>query len=568
MMNRRPLFLLCAGFFSVFYLGGLAGRAQEYPRDYFRNPLDIPILLSGNFGECRPNHFHTGIDIKTRQKENLKVYAAAEGYISRINISHSGYGNALYINHPNGYQTVYAHLNNFAPEIQAYLKKQQYAREKWNVDIAVPPSELKVEKGSFIAYSGNTGGSTSPHLHFEIRETESEEVLNPLLFGFEINDRIAPVIHSVAVYNAATSIHTQDPLIIPLKFINGKYIPVKKDIRIPFSKFYIGVHSDDKMNGSQNVLASRRMVLVQDMQEKVKIQLDRLSFDQSRYVNAYADFSTYQKTGKWYAGLYRLPNNQLDVYTGADGALYFLSDSAQIDIVISDAFGNESVAALVLYRSEPEASPDKCPKDDSPFVLITAPEFRFSTRAEYIYDPFCWQYSASAGNEVGYALQLMSPSVPLHGYADLSIKLKTIIPFDLRNKLYFIHYIKEDKLPGAHAQTGMAVTYDNGWANGKIRTFGRFEVAIDTVAPKISIQNKSKTVLSNQSIRFTVQEKETTVSACNAYIDGRWVCFIRSGNHFRFSDLKEIGNGEHELKVIAKDENDNERTFIWSFTIK
>src|ERR1043165_64897 len=166
----KSLFLTCL-FLPLFT------AAQKYPQNYFRNPLNIPILLAGNFGECRAGHFHSGLDIKTNGKENLPVHAAADGYISRIKMDKGGFGHALYITHPNGYTTLYAHLNNFVPKIQQYLRRQQYAKEKWDIDIQLTPEQFPVAKGQQIAYSGNTGSSTAPHLHFEIRDSKTEHPL-------------------------------------------------------------------------------------------------------------------------------------------------------------------------------------------------------------------------------------------------------------------------------------------------------------------------------------------------------------------------------------------------------
>src|SRR6476660_4530559 len=154
--------------------------AQPYPQGYFRSPLNIPMQLVANFGELRANHWHMGLDIRTQQKQNLPVYAAAEGYISRVKIEPGGFGRAIYINHPNGYTTLYAHLNNFFPALERYVKEKQYSTESWSIYLEIPPDLFPVKKGTFIAYSGTTGGSQAPHLHFEIRKTDVDVNLNPL----------------------------------------------------------------------------------------------------------------------------------------------------------------------------------------------------------------------------------------------------------------------------------------------------------------------------------------------------------------------------------------------------
>src|SRR5262245_35924347 len=175
-------------------------QAPDYPQNYFRNPLDIPILLAGNFGECRPGHFHSGIDIKTQGVENQVVRAAADGYISRIKMEKGGFGHALYITHANGYTTLYAHLNDFVAPVQKYVRERQYKNEKYELDIDLTPGQFPVKKGEQIAWSGNTGASTAPHLHFEIRDSKTEHPVNPQLFGFAIADNMPPVPTLLAIY--------------------------------------------------------------------------------------------------------------------------------------------------------------------------------------------------------------------------------------------------------------------------------------------------------------------------------------------------------------------------------
>ncbi len=175
------LFIYCSAFSQIF-------SPKNYPKHYFRDPLNIPISLAGNFGELRPNHYHMGLDIRTEKRENLPVYAAADGYIARIKIEPAGFGQAIYIVHPNGYTTLYAHLNSFYPQLATYIKQQQYNRQTWRLQVDLPPNLFTVKKGELIAFSGSTGGSQAPHLHFEIRRSSDDVNLNPMLFGFAIPD--------------------------------------------------------------------------------------------------------------------------------------------------------------------------------------------------------------------------------------------------------------------------------------------------------------------------------------------------------------------------------------------
>src|ERR1700743_506582 len=180
-----------------------------YPQDYFRDPLDIPMSLAANFGELRPNHYHMGLDIRTQHRENLPVFAAADGYVTRIEIEPAGFGQAIYIRHPNGYTTVYGHLNRFFPALEAYVRAQQYRQQSWEVNLRIPEGLFPVKKGQFIALSGSTGGSQGPHLHFEIRRTAGDINLNPLLFGLPVPDRTPPTLVRLAWYDRTSSIYEQ-----------------------------------------------------------------------------------------------------------------------------------------------------------------------------------------------------------------------------------------------------------------------------------------------------------------------------------------------------------------------
>ncbi|WP_368662271.1 M23 family metallopeptidase [Zobellia laminariae] len=181
----------------LLFITAIGTSQEKYPQDAFRSPVDIPLVLAGTFGELRSNHFHSGIDIKTEQREGLPIYAIADGSVTRVKVSHWGYGKVLYIAHPNGYTSVYGHLQKFAPKIQEFVKKLQYKKKLYEVEDFPEYAEIKVEKGEIIAYGGNTGGSSGPHLHFEIRSSISEKPTNPLLYGFDVRDATNPTLQKI-----------------------------------------------------------------------------------------------------------------------------------------------------------------------------------------------------------------------------------------------------------------------------------------------------------------------------------------------------------------------------------
>jgi murein DD-endopeptidase MepM/ murein hydrolase activator NlpD len=210
--------------------------AKNYPKGYFIYPVEARIGLAANFGELRANHYHMGLDCRTDRAENKIVKAAAEGYIARVSVAPFGFGRAIYINHPNGLTTLYGHLNEFYPALEKYVKEQQYKLESWQVSLIIPAGLFPVKKGQFIAYSGNTGGSQGPHCHFEIRDTKTEKVLNPLLFNLPIPDNVPPTILRLSMYDRCKSTYSQVPKIFALKTENGKYTTVQNLITVNTDK--------------------------------------------------------------------------------------------------------------------------------------------------------------------------------------------------------------------------------------------------------------------------------------------------------------------------------------------
>lgn len=558
---------------SILLSCGVTSWGQNnYPQDYFRNPLDIPILLAGNFGECRPNHFHTGLDLKTNEKENQQVYAAAEGYISRISISHSGYGNALYISHPNGYTTVYGHLNDFFPALQQYLEQQQYRQQKWDVDLRLNPGQFPVKKGQLIAYSGTTGGSTGPHLHFEIRDSKTEHVLNGALFGLPITDNMPPVAKSIALYNTG-SVYEQQPEQWALRK-NGNQYSTAQDIRFQSATVRVAVLADDYMNGSSNTLGVYSMKLYMDDQLQASWALNDIDFDENRYVNAYADYKIKEEAGKWYQTLYKTPGNKLSNYTflNKDQGALDISDGKPhaVHIELSDAAGNQSDIRFTITGTGNAAASraTDCTwwKAGKPHTLSTG-NLSFSTDQTGLYDDICLKYSEQAATK-GYSpvIQLHTTKVPLHSYAALRIKLNKTIPAQWQDKLVFVHHIKAAALPGNNPQDASAATFSNGWASADVRTFGNYYATVDTVAPVIKSLQKNPDLSKAKNIRFTVTDNITSVQQFRAELDGKWLRFVRSGNKYTYIFDKHCTKGRHTLVITARDENNNTRKYTLQFT--
>lgn len=558
-----------------------AQESTAFPTNYFKNPLDIPILLAGGYGECRPDHFHTGIDIKTNGKENLPVHAAADGYISRISISSTGYGNCLYVTHPNGYTTVYGHLNDFFPELQQWMIEQQYRQQKWAVNLFPEAGQFPVKQGQVIAWSGTTGGSTGPHLHFEIRNTQSEHVLNELLFGLPYQDNLPPSAQSVAIYDGRKSIYMQSPQIESLHRTGiGKYQAKPAVIILKSPEVFLGIHAEDYMNGSNNWMGIYKMKLLLDGKLQAETLLRELDFSYARYANAYADYKTHKDKDVWYQGLYKLPDNQLDIYpflNQQDGKLN-LSDGLphQVAVELYDPKGNKSVVNLVLKydKSDEDTEQSLCGKgifwhckEANSFADSL---FSFQSGKDAFYDDLCFTYSESNdSSDLSPVVQVMNTDIPIQSSCRIALKLNRKIPDSLQSKIAFVHHVKSTRLPGNNPQNGMAAQYEAGWATAKVRTFGNYYGVIDTVAPEIiSYQASGKTFTEGQSIRFKATDALTSVATFDGYLNGKWLRFVRAGDSYTYSMDAHCPTGNNQLEIRAIDENGNLKVLTYNFVNK
>lgn len=556
-----------------------AQDAPPYPTDYFRNPLEIPILLAGNFGECRPGHFHSGLDIKTQGRENLPVYAAAEGYISRIKTEKGGFGHAIYITHPNGYTTLYAHLNKFMPFLQTYLRKQQYERKRWDVDIQLSPTQFPIKRGQQIAWSGNTGASSAPHLHFEIRDSESEHPLNPQLFGLKVEDNIAPTVKEAVFYgknvfdgpSLTVSLIKKGDTYKAARATGGKYRLSNDTVEVPAGLVGVGINVDDYMNGSENTITFYTARLYLDGEMQSEITLDDIGYDESRYMHAYADYRSKELNKKWIQCLFKLPGNNLrGVYTKLNGTSgrADLGDNRphELKIKITDNNNNTSTVVMYVQPTTPDdriqQQPDCIPLPEGKRSEYKGANLAFSFLGRELYEDICLSVTATPdAAALSDRFRIHYPYIPVHRYFDLMLKPNKTIPLDLRSKVVLMYTDGEDT-------DGRAATLsDQGWFKAAVRNFGTYWLAIDTVAPVISsVQKKGANLSKAKQITLTAKDAITSVKKFNGYIDGEWVCFEQHGNSFFYEFDEHCMKGKHELSFTAEDENGNKVKYETNFT--
>jgi murein DD-endopeptidase MepM/ murein hydrolase activator NlpD len=542
--------------------------APSYPQDYFRSPLRIPIILAGNFGECRPGHFHSGLDIKTKGHENEPVYAAADGYVSRIKMEPGGFGHALYITHPNGYTTLYAHLNDFVPKLQHFLRKEQYARESWTLDLSLTPDQFPVKKGEQIAWSGNTGGSTAPHLHFEIRDTKTEHPLNCQLFGLDIPDDVAPVLKQLALYDMSQGIYNTHPQLFSLRKKGSSYAPPQDSLTIRSSQAGLALQMDDYMPGSNNTLAPLGIEWYLDGALQGSIRLDDIGYDRTRYVNAYADYATHEEKGFWLQCLFQLPGNRLDhLYASLNAARGLLlpgdENFHEVRIVVSDARGNQSKLAFFLRclpaESAPACAQPAMPNATTRFDTDDAMGYLDETS---LYDQACISISAVPDAKAfSPRVTLGEARVPVHHSFELSLKPSRLIPFALRTKMAMVYS------DGKNESGRAAEPAKQGWYRASVRALGEYWLVADTVAPMIRLLSPKGNDFSRaKEIRFMADDVITSVQSFRGELDGKWILFEQHRNFWTYRFDEHCPKGKHRLVVTATDENGNTARSTHTFT--
>jgi len=347
---RKPLLLAL-----VVFASNEAFAQKSYPQNYFINPMDIPITLAGTFGEVRSSHFHTGLDIRTDSKDGLVVRAAADGYVSRINVSPYGYGNALYITHPNGYVTVYGHLSAYNSLITKYVRKRQYEAEKYAVDLFLKSTEIPVKKGDTIALSGSTGAAEGPHLHFEIRDEKSEDPLNPLLFGYTYTDRIAPAILRIAVYplNDSSDVNGKhEPRHIKARKEGSEYKLILDSTIKAYGKIGIGISAYDMAEGSESHNGVFSQILLQDKDTIYFSQMNELSFGSIHFVNGHVDYEAFKKENEIIEHSFQADNDQLGIYKEMRHRGKISCKPGQVlhmKYIVSDFFGNTTTLPFEIH---------------------------------------------------------------------------------------------------------------------------------------------------------------------------------------------------------------------------
>ncbi|NQU51839.1 MAG: M23 family metallopeptidase [Bacteroidetes bacterium] len=564
----RKILLLFALFSSVIVFG---------QNKYYSAPVKIPMLLSGNFAELRSNHFHSGIDIKTQGVTGITVHSAADGFVCRIAVSPTGYGNVLYVNHPNGTTTVYGHLNNFRDDIAKYVKENQYLQKLFKVDLQVLPGKFPVKKDEIIAKSGDSGSSGGPHLHFEIRDNQSEKPLNPLKYGFDIKDKIPPKVRSLMIVPLSETSHVKQDTRkrrFQIVFYDGKYHIENNPVVPVYGEIGFAIEVNDYLDNAYNKCGIYSLQLTVDDELYFSHQLDQFSFDESRYINSHIDYETYIDLNRRFQKTWVEPGNKLSTYNflKENGSFKATGNGIhKIQIQLKDTYGNTSTLEFRVKNQ-----PSEIVKTSKMFLE----KFNYKTDNKFktndielnipegaMYSDLNFEYKTMPVSP-GYYSEIHvvhKNTVPLHKNASIRIKPKNL-PEYLQSKALLVNI--DDKTGNIWSAGG---NFDKGWITTTIRLFGHYAVKIDTISPSIkplSIKTNNTLTEANR-IRFKISDDLAGIEKIEGLLDGKWALFEYDAKNnlitHKFDKKRFEFNKNHHLVLTVSDYKNNITTYEATF---
>lgn len=570
-MHLIPKLFILGGVFITPFLYSQTPTDHRQNSSRYAAPIDIPMLLSGNYGEIRSAGFHAGIDIKTEQAEGKNVLAANTGYVFRISVQSRGYGKALYLKHPDGQVTVYAHLQQFHPAIETFVRDMQYRKKSFEVDLYPVKNQFVFHQGEFLGFSGNTGSSEGPHLHFEIRDHSSSVPLNALSYGFDIKDETSPKINWLAVYpldpkSTVNGLH--EKLLIQVAGSNGNHYLKANHIEVN-GNIGFGIETYDFLDNSVNECSPYTISLSMDGKQIFMCRLDSISFDLSPYVNSYIDYEEKVKSGKKIQKLFIDPNNKLRIYKEAinRGQLRFSDASAHaVSIMVKDTYGNESILSFTVQGTG-TVSQIMGEAHDSNVVarfrydtlnVFENQDIRIVVPRDALFDDINFQYAQVQNDSNQWSMDHLvhHEYTPLLKSYILSIRSSHLTP-ELQAKAFIAS-------PGKNGRwISQGGDYKNGYVTTKVRSFGKFFVAVDTVSPAINpvTFKKGERYTSNQRLSFIIADVQSGIRKFSGYIDDKWALFEYDAKNDLLTYTIDEGrlekNRTHTIAIMVADNKDN-----------
>lgn len=522
-----------------------------WAKDTLQMPLQVPIALSASFGELRPNHFHAGIDIKTEQRCGLPVYAVEDGYVSRVKMAQFGYGNCLYLTHPDkGITTVYAHLDAFNDTLTQWIENYQYEVEDFQIDVQFPDTLFPVKKGQLVAISGNTGSSGGPHVHFEVRNQDGEIAYEPQAY-FTIEDSIRPKFKKVGLRPALSDGTVNGQCVFQSyrtwQQTAGKYTTVPIEA---WGKVGLEFMAFDYMNGQGNFYGLKRLEVYVDSVPTFTYQIDQFSFEHDRAINAFIDYAQWVAERETFMCAYMPMYQPLALFWARNDG-YLLVDEErdyQVTAIAYDYAGNSSQVDFVI-RGKKEPSPLMCQQHGEYFSCQNINYFQQDSLKlllprQALYNDLYFKYTAALDTTLNTTVySLHYNTTPLHesGVLQVPIQADTL----LNKEQYYLAY------KNVYNQWNyVPATYNDGNMVGEINRLGDYTVLTDTVPPTITMLSKGR-----YKLVLRIGDKQTDIRSYKGYIDNQWVLFsIDAKNRITYHyDPKRIARGKHTLRVEVED---------------
>lgn len=546
----------------------LFSQNESFPQ--YPNPVKIPVYLSATFAELRSNAFHAGVDIKTQGVEGHEVFAVADGYVSRIGVSPYGYGKVLYITHNDGFTSVYAHLSKFNKVIGEFVKEKQYDKKSFSQNILLEENQFLIKRGDFLGFTGNSGGSGGPHLHYEIRYTDTQEPVNPLYFGLKIKDTQKPCIKGIAIYPLENSTVNNDNSALYLDVIkndNGDYVIENPMFKVN-GNIAFGINVYDQADGSSNKNGTYSIELFAEDALIFSLVSHKYSYSETRYINSLIDYSYFIKEKERYVRTEIDEFNELSIYGERNGIVAInQGDTLKMKFVVKDFYDNVSTLDFVLIGEETTDFEHESQTLNSPYHIydgksseiiyddfdVTIPEFAF-------YRDVSIDFSRIDSIEnicSDYAYQLGSEKIPLH--KRIKIRIKPNIEF-IGDTLLYIASVNKD---GKFSFLGNKIV--DGFIEAQTNVLGTYVVVKDTVAPIIKPNNfkTDGSIRDNWSLRVEIEDKESGIAKYDMYINDEWVLadYDAKNNLLIYQVDNHVEAGNNTLKVVVTDMLGNEAVY-------
>ena len=542
----------------------------NYPKNYFRNPLDIPIVLAGTFGELRSNHFHAGLDMKTKQREGLDVHAAADGYVSRIKVALWGYGKVIYVTHPNGYTSVYAHLKKFGDGIEEYVKNVQYRKKSFETgNIFLKEGEIPVKKGQVIGYSGSTGGFVAPHLHFEIRDTKTENIINPMHFGLTSKDTIVPSILKLVAYPLETTSRinrSKKRTLLPLRRIKAGLYRTNKITA--YGDIGFAINTSDQLNGTYNRNGVYSIEMLVNGKRFYYHDVETFSFAESKFINLHIDYNYYARFRSRVQKTYKEKNNKLSTYkTLVNNGIINVANSLNFTVTIKvrDFAGNTSKVIIPVFGVKSNSIFEK-PKDSTNYKVEHQKFTKFIKNGVTVafpkrtfYEDFYMDFDMTKDSMA----VIHKPIIPLDRKYTLTFNVKNysekekeqMYIANMNNKRYanYVNTVKKD---------------DKFYTTTK--TLGKYKLLKDSIPPRIFKPNfrKGANINTKDYLKIKIEDKQTGIKEYKAFIDDEWILMEyilkRKELIYDFRDKKLVGN-KHIFKLVVSDNVGNTNSYSATF---